>query len=53
MDKNKENNFDEEKLYSKSNEEIEKLVIDVGKGLKSLFKASDSDKKKPDDSMEK
>lgn len=52
MDNNKENNFDEEKLYSKSSEEIEKLVIDVGEGLKTLFKASDSDEKKPDTSLE-
>jgi len=55
MDNNNiENNVDEEQMYSKTNDEVSKLVDDLGKGLKALFQSTnpinkESDEQKQDD----
>ena len=50
MDNNNiENNVDEEKLYSKTNDEVSKLVNDLEKGLKAIFQSTNPINKESDE----
>jgi len=45
-----DNKVDEEQLYSRTNDEVSKLVDDLGKGLKAIFQSTnDSGEQTQDD----